>query len=68
MRYHNVCFFADDIVLVDETKSRVNAKLETWREALETRGFRIRRTKIEYMECHFSSSRSKNGDVVKLEG
>ena len=60
--------FADDIVLVDETKSKVNAKLETWREALETRGFRISRTKTEYMECSFSSRRSTNGDVVKLEG
>jgi len=60
--------FADDIVLVDETKSKVNAKLETWREALETRGFRISRTKTEYMECSFSSTRSTIGNVVKLEG
>ena len=27
--------FADDIVLIDETKSGVNAKLEVWREALD---------------------------------
>ena len=30
--------FADDIVLVAETKVEVNAKLELWREALELKG------------------------------
>jgi len=44
----------DDIVLVDETKAGVNAKLELWRQTLETRGFRLSRTKTEYMECKFS--------------
>ena len=46
--------FADDIVLVDETRVRVNAKLELWRQTLESRGFRLSRTKTEYMECKFS--------------
>ena len=27
-------FFEDDLVLVDETRSIVNAKLEIWRDAL----------------------------------
>jgi len=31
--------FADDIVLVDETRAGVNAKLELWRQTLESRGF-----------------------------
>ena len=35
--------FADDIVLVDETRVRVNAKLELWRQTLESRGFRLNR-------------------------
>lgn len=30
--------FADDIVLTDETREGVNAKLEDWREALELKG------------------------------
>ena len=30
--------FADDIVLVDESRDSVNAKLERWREALESKG------------------------------
>ena len=32
--------FVDDIVLVTETKVEVNAKLELWREALESKGFK----------------------------
>ena len=42
--------FADDIVLVDETGARVNAKLELWRQTLESRGFRLSRSKTEYMQ------------------
>ena len=33
--------FADDIVLVAETKVEVNAKLELWREALKSKGLKI---------------------------
>lgn len=36
--------FADDIVSIDETIRGVNAKLKAWREALESRGFRISRS------------------------
>ena len=46
--------FADDIILVDETRAGVNAKLELWRQTLESRGFRLSRTKTKYMECKFS--------------
>ena len=45
--------FTDDIVLVDETRAGVNAKLELWRQTLESRGFRLSRAKTEYMECIF---------------
>ena len=37
--------FADDIVLVDESRDRVNAKLELWRQTLESRDFRLNRVK-----------------------
>ncbi|KAG5592517.1 hypothetical protein H5410_043031, partial [Solanum commersonii] len=46
--------FADDIVLIDETRDRVNARLEVWRQALESKGFRLSRTKTEYLRCKFS--------------
>jgi len=37
--------FADDIVIVDETRARVNTKLELWRQTLKSRGFRLSRAK-----------------------
>ncbi|KAK3894199.1 hypothetical protein Pcinc_002033 [Petrolisthes cinctipes] len=41
--------FADDIILIDTTKERVQQKLERWRRAMEDRGFKISRAKTEYM-------------------
>ena len=49
--------FADDIVLVVETKVEVNAKLEHWREALESKGLKISSNKTEYIECNFSKTK-----------
>jgi len=43
--------FADDIVLIDETREGVNSKLESWRHTLEYRGFRVSRSKTEYLYC-----------------
>ena len=34
-------FFANDIVLVDEIRSGVNAKLEIWRDTIESKGFQL---------------------------
>ena len=59
--------FADDVVLIDETREGVNAKLELWRGVLESKGFRISRTKTEYMECKFSQNRSGNEGVVRID-
>ena len=52
------------MVLIDESKIGVDRKLELWRQTLESKGFRLSRTKIEYMRCEFSSVRSENGDVT----
>ena len=41
--------FADDIVLVDKSKERLEEKLERWRLAVEEGGLRISRIKTEYM-------------------
>ena len=59
--------FANDIVLMDKTREGVNAKLERWREELESKGFRISRVKTEYMECIFSSSREGDRGEVRIE-
>jgi Reverse transcriptase (RNA-dependent DNA polymerase) len=42
---------ADDVVLIDESRIEVNQKLELWRQTLESKGFRLSRTKTEYMRC-----------------
>lgn len=34
----------------------VNEKLDVWRQTLSSKGFRLRRTKTEYMECKFSDA------------
>ena len=59
--------FSDDVVLVDESRTGVNRKLELWRCTLESKGFRLSRTKTEYMMCDFSASRHEGGDV-SLDG
>nr|XP_009758699.1 PREDICTED: uncharacterized protein LOC104211354 [Nicotiana sylvestris] len=38
--------FADDIVLIDESRSGVNERLEVWRQALESKGFKFRNCDI----------------------
>ncbi|KAL4204097.1 hypothetical protein AMTRI_Chr01g130510 [Amborella trichopoda] len=58
--------FADDIVLIDEARNDINTKLELWRDALESKGFKISRTKIEYMECEFNNNRSRDEEVANL--
>jgi hypothetical protein len=59
--------FTDDVVLIDESRIGVNQKLELLRQTLELKGFRLRRTKTEYMRCQFSRENSDGGDV-SLDG
>lgn len=37
--------FVDNVLLPDESKMSVDKKLESWREALESKGFRLSKTK-----------------------
>ena len=56
--------FADDVVLVDESQAGVNRKLELWRQTLESKGFRLSRTKTEYMSAQEEGDVSLEGQVV----
>ena len=58
--------FADDVVLVDDSGMGVNRKSELWRQTLESKGFRLSRTKTEYMMCGFSTTRHE--EEVSLDG
>ena len=53
--------FADDVVLVDESRAGVNRKLELWRRTLESKGFKLSRTKTEYMMCTLESRWASGG-------
>jgi hypothetical protein len=59
--------FADDVVLMDESRTGVDQKLELWRRTLEAKGFRLIRSKTEYMKCDFSAITQEEGDV-RLDG
>jgi hypothetical protein len=59
--------FADDVVLVEETRAGVIRKLELWKDALESKGFRISRTKTDHMMCNFSMIGHEYG-FVSLHG
>ncbi|PHT52263.1 Nuclear pore complex protein [Capsicum baccatum] len=59
--------FANDVVLIDETRGGVNDKLEVWRQTLESKGFWLSRTKTEYLECKFSDVTHEDEVVVKLD-
>jgi hypothetical protein len=59
--------FADDVVLLDESRTEVDQKLELWRRILETKCFRFSRYKTEYIKCDFSATTQEEGDV-RLDG
>ncbi|KAL6532820.1 hypothetical protein OROGR_013780 [Orobanche gracilis] len=58
----------NDIVLIDETKVGVQQKLELWRDTLEARGFRLSRSKTEYMECRFSDNSDREAEMITFDG
>lgn len=60
-------FFADDIVLIDETRKGVSSKLDVWIRTLEPKGFRLSRTKTEYLECKFSDIAQKASAKVRFD-
>jgi hypothetical protein len=53
--------FVDDVVLVDESRTRVDQKLKLWRRTLEAKGFRVSRSKMVYMKCDFSATTQEEG-------
>ncbi|PWZ30868.1 Coiled-coil domain-containing protein SCD2 [Zea mays] len=56
-----------DGIPIEENRSGVSQKLELWRQTLEAKGFRLSRSKTEYMKCDFSAMGYEDGDV-SLDG
>jgi hypothetical protein len=48
--------FVDDLVLIDESRTTVEQKLELWRRTLDAKDFRLSKSKTEYMKCDFSAT------------
>ena len=59
--------FANDIMLLDESRDSMNAKLKRWRESLKSKGFKASRTKMEYMVCNFSRHIESAKTIVRIE-
>ncbi|KAF3615304.1 Acetyl-coenzyme A synthetase [Capsicum annuum] len=59
--------FCDNVVLIDKTWGGVNDKLEVWIQPLESKRFRLSRTKTEYLECKFNELTLETDVVVKLD-
>jgi hypothetical protein len=53
--------FADDMILVDESMTEVDQKLELWRQTLEAKGSRLSRSKTEYRKYDFSATTQDEG-------
>jgi hypothetical protein len=48
--------FADDMILVDESRMGVDQKLELCRRTLKVKSLRLSRSKTEYMKCDFNAT------------
>ena len=55
--------FADDIVICKKTREEVERRLECWRYALERRGMKVSRSKIEYQCVNGENDK----ETVKME-
>jgi hypothetical protein len=60
-----VTLFVDDVVLVDESRTGIDQKLESWIRTLEAKGFRPSKSKTEYMKCDSSATTREGG---RLDG
>ncbi|KAE8684196.1 myosin-J heavy chain-like isoform X2 [Hibiscus syriacus] len=60
--------FADDIVLVAETRTELNSRLATWKTALEEKGLRINIAKTDYLCSNFSGNQNDEDVEVCIEG
>ncbi|KAE8674391.1 Potassium channel KAT3 [Hibiscus syriacus] len=60
--------FADDIVLVAETKTELNSRLATWKTALEEKGLRINMEKTKYLCTNFNGNQNEEDVEVCIEG
>ena len=49
-------FYADDMVLLTESRELLKGKIRIWKEGLESKGLRVNVGKTKVMRCHVSAS------------
>ncbi|KAK4729555.1 hypothetical protein R3W88_022543 [Solanum pinnatisectum] len=59
--------FTNNIVLIDETCDEVNERPDVWKHTLESKGFRLSKTKTKYLECKFSDVTQVVNVEVKID-
>ena len=60
--------FADDIVLCGDEETDMTEYLETWKKALESRGMRISRPKIQLIDFKLGEDNGQGRESVKILG
>ena len=59
--------FANDIILINENRDILKIKLKQWRYTLESKEFRLSRSKTKYLKCGFSGEEA-GGEEVTMGG
>lgn len=59
-------FFTIDTMFANETRARVNSKLEICTDNIESRGSRSSKTKTKHIECRLNESRNRDRGIVEL--
>ena len=54
----------DNIVLVNETREELDSESEQWKHTLEFEGFRLTRSKTEYLKWGFSCEKGGSAEVT----
>jgi len=60
--------FTDNIVIINETKKRINRKLKQWRCTLGAKDFRVSRAKTQYLVCRFNKEEGGIENEVNIGG
>lgn len=55
------------IVLIEEARKEVTSKLEAYRKALESKGWKISKCKTEYWEYRFGNTRKEDNASIYTE-